>query len=147
MVFRFGFLFEADAFLLLFEPRGVVDLAGDAVAAAEFEDPACDVIEEIPVVGDGDDGAFVVAQVMFEPRQGFGVEVVGGFVEQENIGFGEFGVDLIEAGEHFDDGRDRQFHDFEFGLAFVEFGFLLEQADSVAFEWDISPMYICPRLP
>ena len=36
-------------------------------------------------MGDGDDGAFVVAQVMFEPRHGFGVEVVGGFVEQEQM--------------------------------------------------------------
>ena len=38
---------------------------------------------------DGDDGAFVFAQVMFEPRHGLGVEVVGGFVEQENVGFAE----------------------------------------------------------
>ena len=38
---------------------------------------------------DGDDGAFVFAQVMFEPRHRFGVEVVGGFVEQENVGFTE----------------------------------------------------------
>ncbi len=45
-------------------------------------------------MGDGNDGAFVVAQMMFEPCYGFGVEVVGGLVEQENIGFGE-----QEAGE------------------------------------------------
>lgn len=49
------------------------------------------------------------------------------------VGFGELGVDLIEAGEHFDDGRDRLFDDFDDGLAFVEFGLLLEQARGVAF--------------
>ena len=49
------------------------------------------------------------------------------------VGFGEFGVDLIEAREHFDDGLHRLFDDFHHGLAFVEFGFLLEQADGVAF--------------
>lgn len=49
------------------------------------------------------------------------------------VGFGEFGVDLIEAREHFDDGRDRLFDDFHHGLTFVELGFLLEQADGVAF--------------
>jgi len=87
--FRFGLLFEADALLLLFKPGGVVSLPGDTVAAVEFEDPASDVIEEVAVVGDGDDGTLVVAQVMFEPGHGLGVEVVGGLVEQEDVGFGE----------------------------------------------------------
>ena len=49
------------------------------------------------------------------------------------VGFGEFGVDLIEAREHIHDGLHRFFDDFHHGLAFVEFGFLLEQADGVAF--------------
>ena len=149
---------------------------------------------------DGDDGAFVFAQVMFEPRHRLGVEVVGGFVEQENvwfaeqqagerdaasfsarenldrriawrtaqgihrhfemaveipgivlvefflqfgllgdervevgIGFGEFGVDLIEAREHFDDGSDRLFHDLDDCFCFIEFWFLFEQPNRVAF--------------
>ena len=196
----FGFFFEADALLFLFEPGGVVAFVGDAEAAVEFEDPACDVIEEVAVVGDGDDGAFVFAEVMFEPRHGFGVEVVGGFVEQEyigfaeqelgerdaaffsaradldgrirwrtaqgfhrhfemtveipgvvlvefflqfglfgdegvevGIGFGELGVDLIEAREHFDDGLYRFFHDLDNCFGLVEFGFLLEQTVGVTF--------------
>src|SRR3989304_2101651 len=76
---------------LLFEPRGVIALIRNSKTAVEFEDPARDVIEEVTVMRDGDDGAFVFAQVMFEPRHRFGVEVVGGFVEQENVGFGEQG--------------------------------------------------------
>ncbi len=36
------------------------------------------------------------------------------------IGFGEFGVDLIEAREHFDDGRDRLFHDLDDCFGFIE---------------------------
>ena len=38
---------------------------------------------------DGDDGAFIFAQVMFEPRHGFGVEVIGWLVEQQNVWFAE----------------------------------------------------------
>ncbi len=83
----FGFFFEGEAGLFLFEPGGVVTFPGDAGAAVEFEDPAGDVIEEVAVVGDGDDGAFVSAEVLFEPGDGFGVEVVGGFVEDEDVGF------------------------------------------------------------
>ncbi len=49
------------------------------------------------------------------------------------VGFGELGVDLIEAGEHIHDGLHRFFDDFDDGLAFVEFGFLLEQARGVTF--------------
>ena len=200
MTLAFGFFFEADALLFLFKPRRIISFIRNSVAAVEFENPACNVIEEVAVVGDGDDGAFVVAQVMFEPRHGLGVEVVGGFVEQENIGFseqesgegdaalfstradldgrirrraaqgvhgefkaaveipgvvlvefflqfgllchegveigvgfGEFGVDLIEAREHFDDGLHRFFDAFDDGFGFVEFGFLLEQPVGVAF--------------
>ncbi len=49
------------------------------------------------------------------------------------VGFGEFGVDLIEAREHIDDGLHRLFDAFDDGLGFVEFGFLLEVAVGVAF--------------
>ena len=43
--------------LLLLEPAGVVALVRDALAAVELEDPAGHVVEEVAVVGDGDDGA------------------------------------------------------------------------------------------
>lgn len=41
----------------------------------EFEDPACNVVEDVMVVSDDDDCAFVVVS---RSR----VKVVGGFVEQ-----------------------------------------------------------------
>src|ERR1700722_7944194 len=44
-------------FLFLLEPAGVIALIGNALAAIELEDPARDVIEEIAVMGDGDDRA------------------------------------------------------------------------------------------
>jgi len=56
------------------------------VAAVELEDPTRYVIEEVAVVGDGDDGAGVVLEVAFEPCHRKIVEVVRGFVEEQDIG-------------------------------------------------------------
>ncbi len=49
------------------------------------------------------------------------------------IGFGEFGVDFIEAREHFDDGSHRFFHNLDHCFCFIEFWFLFEKPDRVAF--------------
>ena len=76
----------AEPGLLLLEPRGVVALERDALAAVELEDPAGDVVEEVPVVGDGDDGALVGLQVPLEPGDGLGVEVVRRLVEEQEVG-------------------------------------------------------------
>ena len=79
-------LFLGQARLLLLEPARVVALVGDALAAVELEDPAGDVVEEVAVVGDGDDRALVLGQVLLEPRDRLGVEVVGGLVQQQQVG-------------------------------------------------------------
>ena len=54
---RFGFLLDRQARALLLEPRRVVALVRNAVAAVELENPAGDVVEEVAIVRDGDDGA------------------------------------------------------------------------------------------
>ena len=61
--------------------------AADAAAltAVELECPAGDVVEEITVMRYHDDGAGVVAQVILEPGDRFGVEVVCRFVEQQQV--------------------------------------------------------------
>ena len=64
----------------------VVALVGDAPAAVELEDPAGDVVEEVAVVRDGDDRALVLGEVLLEPRHRLGVEVVGGLVQQQQVG-------------------------------------------------------------
>src|SRR5690606_16698002 len=102
-----GFLFEA--FRLLLEPGGVVALVGDAAAAVEFEDPAGDLVEEIPVVGDDEDRALVFDEVFLEPGDGLGVEMVGGLVEQQEVGGleqqpAEGDAALLAAGEIVDRG-------------------------------------------
>ena len=79
-------LLAGEALLLLLEPRRVVALERDAAAAVELEDPLGDVVEEVAVVGDRDDGAGVLLQEPLEPLDALGVEVVGRLVEQQQVG-------------------------------------------------------------
>ena len=79
-----GFLFKPFGFLV--DPAGIVPLVGDAIAAVELEDPAGDVIQEVPVVGDDQDRALIVDQVLLQPSDGFRVQVVGRFVKQQHFG-------------------------------------------------------------
>ena len=78
------FAFEAITFLI--EPTRVVALEREATASIEFEDPLGHVVEEVAVVGDGDDRAVILLQEPLEPVDALGVEVVGGFVEQQQVG-------------------------------------------------------------
>jgi hypothetical protein len=52
------------------------------VSAVEFENPAGDVVEEVPIVGHRDDRARIRGQVVLEPRHGLGVQMVGRLVQQ-----------------------------------------------------------------
>ena len=56
---RLLLLLDGEPRLLLLEPGGVVALERQPLAAVELEDPAGDVVEEVAIVGDGDDGALV----------------------------------------------------------------------------------------
>ena len=83
---RLGLLLDREPRLLLLEPAGVVPLVRDAAPAVELEDPAGDVVEEVPVMRHGDDGALVVVQEPLEPVHRLRVEVVRRLVEQQQIG-------------------------------------------------------------
>ncbi len=77
---------DLEALLLGLQVGGVVALVGVEVAAVDLGDPLGDVVKEVAVVGDGDDGALVAGQVLLEPEHGLGVEVVGGLVQEEEVG-------------------------------------------------------------
>mmetsp|Transcript_7402 Transcript_7402/g.15726 ORF Transcript_7402/g.15726 Transcript_7402/m.15726 type:complete len:407 (+) Transcript_7402:150-1370(+) len=64
------------------EPSGIIPLERYALASVELEDPLCDVLEEVPVVGDANDRALEFGQEPLEPLDALGVEVVRRFVEQ-----------------------------------------------------------------
>ncbi len=77
---------DLEAVLLGLQVGGVVAFVGVCLAAVELEDPLRDVVEEVAVVGHGQDGAGVGRQVALEPLHRLGVEVVGGLVEQQQVG-------------------------------------------------------------
>ena len=82
-------LLECETCLLLFEPAGVVALKWEAATTVDLENPASHVVEEVAIMGDGDDAALIVVQEAFEPGDRLGVEMVGRLVEQEQVGRGQ----------------------------------------------------------
>ena len=82
-----GLAFLLEPLLLLLEPAGVVAFVGNALAAIELENPAGDLVEEVAIVGHGDDGAGIVGEKALQPGDRFRVEMVGRLVEQQQVGF------------------------------------------------------------
>ena len=78
-----------NTFLSLFEVIGVVATIGIDRTVVEFEDDRTDAVQEESVVGDHEQGAVASREVAFEPFYHLQVEMVGGFVENQQIGFGE----------------------------------------------------------
>jgi len=85
--FAFTLLLLCEALRLLFQPAAVIAFKRNALTPVEFKNPTGHLIQEIAVVGNGDDRAFVALQVLFEPVDAFRVEVVGRLVEQKHIRF------------------------------------------------------------
>ena len=82
-------LFLGKALGLLAEIGRVIALIGNAPAAIELENPARHIVEEVAVMGDDQDGARIVAQMMLEPVHAFGIEMVGRLVEQQQVGLAQ----------------------------------------------------------
>ena len=78
-----------EALLLLVQVGGVVALVRVELAAVDLADPARDVVEEVAVVGHGQDRARVVGQVLLQPQDGLGVQVVGRLVEEQQVRLGK----------------------------------------------------------
>jgi hypothetical protein len=55
------------------------------VDAVELDDAGDDGVEEGPVVADGEDAARIGEQPLMQPRRPVRVQVVGGFVEQQDV--------------------------------------------------------------
>lgn len=56
------------------------------MAAVDLGDPLGDVVEEVPVVGDGEYGTVVLGQVLLKPEHALRVEVVGGLIQKQQVG-------------------------------------------------------------
>ena len=62
-------------------------MEGNPVAVVQFQDPAGHVVQEVPVMGHGDDRALVLLEVLLKPLDRFGVQMVRRLIQQEDIGF------------------------------------------------------------
>ena len=77
---------------LAFEEGGVVALVGEERPLREFHDAVGDPVEEVAVVRDEQTGAGIVLEEAFEPFDGLHVEMVGRFVEDEQVRLGQQGA-------------------------------------------------------
>ncbi len=83
--FALAFFFPLEPGALLFQPGGVVALPGDALPPIQFQDPLRHIVQEVAVVGDGDHGAGIVLEMVLHPGHGLGVQVVGRFVQEQDV--------------------------------------------------------------
>ena len=68
----------------------VADVHGGLGVVFEDDEVGADAVEEPAVVADDEGGACKFADGFFEGAQGVDIQVVGGFVEQDDVGaFGE----------------------------------------------------------
>ncbi len=65
---------------------------GDDGFVVDVGGVGADVVEEVAVVRDGDDGAVVAGEEVLEPVDGLEIEVVGGLVEEQGFGVAEEGL-------------------------------------------------------
>ena len=57
----------------------------EGAATIDFENPGRHLIQEVAIMGHGDDGAFVILEVALQPRDRAGIEVVGRLIEQQQV--------------------------------------------------------------
>ena len=78
-----------DPFLPFLEIVGIVAAVGIDLAVIEFEDDSTHLVEEIAVVGHHEQGAVASGEESLEPFNHLQVEMVGRFIEDEQVGLSD----------------------------------------------------------
>ena len=71
--------------LLFLHVEGIVAGVELGVALGDLNDPLGDLVDEVPVVGDGKDRPLEGLDIVFQPFHAVQVQMVGGLVQQEDI--------------------------------------------------------------
>ena len=113
LTFGFGFFLIFEPLLFLLQPGGIIAFPGDALTPVQLQNPAGDIVEKISVMGDSDDGSGIILKMVFQPGDGLGIEMVGGFVQKQNVGFlqqqpAQRHPAFFPAGQHLDQGIARR---------------------------------------
>ena len=82
---RLASFFKSHPLVLLLKPRRVIAFVRNPFATLEFQDPAGNIVEEVPIVSNGDNRAGEISKVLFEPTDRLGVQMVRWFVQQQNV--------------------------------------------------------------
>ncbi len=85
LTFGFALFLLLQAGSLLFKPGRVIAFPRNPVTPVQLENPASNVIKEVAVVGDGNHRPGIALQVVFEPGDRFGIEVVGGLIQEQYV--------------------------------------------------------------
>ena len=133
-------LLVGEPLLFLALERGVVAGPRRQPAAIELDDPRRQPLEERAIVRHEDDGAAILGEEGFEPGDRLDVEVIGGLVEQQQIGLADQRARqqhaaLPSAGERVDDRvrRQRQPRHHHVGLVMpLPFIVRIERAEAFA---------------
>ena len=72
--------------MLLLQPAGIIPLIGNAGAAVEFQNPARNLVKEIPVVGNGHNRPREIVKEPLQPGHRFRIQMVCRLVKQQHIG-------------------------------------------------------------
>ena len=73
----------------VFQKSGVIALVEIQFALFQFQHTVADRFQKIPIVGHQQQGRFLVAKPVLQPFDGVQIQVVGGFVQQNQVGFGD----------------------------------------------------------
>ena len=71
---------------LLVQPRRIVPLPGNALAAVQLQYPAGHIIQKVPVVRNGDNRSLILLQMRLQPLDTLGVQMVRGLVQKQHVG-------------------------------------------------------------
>ncbi len=87
---QLALLLQGRGLLFLFlQVMGIIPLVNGDLAPVEFGDLADHLVQEHVVVGNGQQRAAVISQVVFQPLHALGVQVVGRFVQEHDLRLGE----------------------------------------------------------
>ena len=78
-------LFLVTALLFLYV-KAVISGIKLRLAVFQLNDPIDHLVQEVPVVRDGENGAFEPGQILLQPFRGPEIQMVGGLVQQEHVG-------------------------------------------------------------
>ena len=70
----------------LFLERRIGALVERQLAAIEMQDLVDGGVEQVAIMADDDHGARIVRQMIFQPQRAFEIEIVGGLVQQQQVG-------------------------------------------------------------